>query len=226
MADGISRVGKEASLSSYSSDKAADEEQGGVTPRAQENLLALNPTLRGPIEQLLAWKIFDCAATPKYYPKNCFESVAYVTGLDYLTKRRTPAISKEPILDGPNKIKEMLASGGYVRTAAFFPFYMSKDWSRPFVVTTGLNLSAIPNNLKPGDILFFGGRSALKAKPDRFVHAAVYLGKQSDKHYVFDKPNCECGPGSPYGIVPLEDILKELVGQPAAFVDRVFVYRK
>jgi len=222
MADGISSIGQQTALSAYSPDKAED---------AEEYLLGLNPSLRGRIKQLLGWKFFACAAAPDERPKNCYETAAFVTGLDYLGGRIAVEVAG-PILSQQEQVRAMLAAGGYRKAAEFFPFQIARDPARQIKVVAGAVPALILKTLKPGDLLLFGGQGvALQGENfDRYLHAVVYLGQYRGQHYVFEKQDWACGPGSPYRIVPLEAIIEEQIGLPATYkdicLDRVFVLRK
>jgi len=232
MADTISRVGKEVDPAAYGPGQAAEEKKFGVPgPAVRECLLALNPSLRGPIGQLLDRKFYDCAAAPEEQPKNCYETVAYVKGLDYLSRRQVYEESVGPIMADQDKVSELLAAGGYRKVAESFPFHNVKGQANTVELVVGVKLSAIPKNLKSGDLVLFGGRglNSKGEEVDRFTHAMVYLGRHGGKHYVFEKINKECGPGSPYQIISLEAVLVQLIGMPSThnniYIDRVFALR-
>jgi hypothetical protein len=222
MVDGISYLMNEIGLSAYSPNKAEDVE---------EYLLALNPSLRGRIKQLLGWKFFACAGSPDERPKNCYETAAFVKGLDYLGGRVAVETSG-PILSQQAQVHSMLAAGGYRKAAEFFPFHIVIDSVRQSAVVAGANPALIAKTLKRGDLLLFGGQGVNPQGEnfDRYLHAVVYLGQYRGQHYVFEKQGWACGPESPYRIVPLEAIIEEQVGLPATYkdvcLDRIFVLRK
>ena len=222
MADGISYLMNEIGLSAYSPNKAESVE---------EYLLALNPSLRGRIKQLLDWKFFACAASPDERPKNCYETAAFVKGLDYLSRRGAVAATG-PILSRQEQVRAMLAAGGYRKATEFFPFHIARDSFQQSKIIAGANPARIAKTLKRGDLLLFGGQGldSQGGNFDRYLHAAVYLGQYRGQHYVFEKHDWACGPGSPYRLVSLEAIIEEQVGLPAAYgniyLDRVFVLRK
>jgi hypothetical protein len=201
-------------------------------PALREYLLDINPSSRGAIKQLLARRFYDCTAAPKDEPKNCYETVAYVKGLDYLSRRRVQDENIGPIMAAPGAVRELFAAGGYRKVAETFLFRIEKKRGTTGEVIASADLSAIPKNLRIGDILLFGGRGVDRQGTgyDRYVHAMIYLGERRGKHYVFEKWNGECGPRSPYQIIALEAILKQQVGTPATYkdvyIDRLFVLRK
>jgi hypothetical protein len=230
MVDGISRVGNMLLIAAGNQDQGPVEESGGVAPGVRDRLLALNPSLRGPLEKLLNWKFVACAAAPQDQPKNCYETTAFVTGLDFKSRRREQTGDREPILDDQDKIAEMLAAGGYRKTAEFYPYRQKPGPGLKEKVIAGINSAAIPKNLKSGDLIMFGWHSvdAKGKRLDRYVHAMVYLGRAQGQEYVFEKQNLVCGPADPYRIISLKTTLARQVGLGVTEknIDRVFVYRK
>lgn len=57
----------------------------------------------------------------------------------------------------------------------------------------------------------------------------IYLGKINGRHYVFEKPNMNCGPNSRYKIIALGEKLKLNIGDDSLcinYYDTVFAYRR
>ncbi len=105
-----------------------------------------------------------------------------------------------------------LSTGGYEKIKQILPFEVNY---RQEAVKIQVDLNKV--DLKPGDILFWGG---LQRNPDKtisvdnYVHAAVYLGDYNGRHYAFQKPSLFCGPKSPFMIRSLEDDFEENLGSP------------
>ena len=159
MTDGIALVRNEAGLAAKPQTMTEEAGKNGVPgARVSEYLLSLNPSRRRQIEQLLDWKYCQCETVPDDQPKNCYETAAFVTGLDFISRRRVQAERNGPILDEQDEIAKMLAAGGYLKVTQAFIFRVGKEQGKPEETIIGINLSSLPKNLKPGDIMLFGGR--------------------------------------------------------------------
>ncbi|MBN3032844.1 MAG: hypothetical protein JW873_01990 [Candidatus Saganbacteria bacterium] len=197
----------------------------------KEYLFSLNPARRGAIRRLLQAGYSDCRPATEY-PKNCYETMAFVTGQDYLGRRRPATAPGGAVMADQEKIAELLSSAGYVRVKVTFPFRLGRRSPEQPAEIVGINRAALPTGLKPGDLVLFGGRGldGKGREVDRYIHAVVYLGSYRGRHYIFEKPNYECGAGSPYQIISLEKVFAEMIGLEANShnipVDRLFVLRK
>ena len=226
MTDAISGFGQGTKTSA--STPAATEEG-----TAQAYLLAHLPDpLRGRVKQLLRMKYNQCGPAAPQYPRNCYEAAAFVNGLKFIGRRRSPAQGHEPMLDEQEKIAEMLFTGGFTKVASAIVFDVGTEPGKTARTIIGANLAAVPKNMKAGDLIMFGGWSYNKKGQvvDHCVHATVYLGSYRGKDYVFEKENLFCGPDGPYQIKTLAEVIKDKIGLPevygGVYLDRIFVLRK
>ncbi len=190
-----------------------------------------------------------CDLKDESVPKNCFEAVAFVLRLDYVSQRRKVysncleyngkgMVSCESYLSDDHRFINLLESAGYKNVTQIMPFktihvvegegYRRFHWNE----IVGLNNLSDFDSLKPGDVLVFGlnYRTEEFGEYSAFKHACIYLGKYNGKHYVFEKPSVRCGPNSPFRIISLTEKLSGAIGQPTdcnkSCYDTVFVYRK
>ena len=211
----------------------ADPPAGSGEEGVQAYLLARLPApLRAKVQQLLSVKNNQCGPAQPQLPRNCYETAAFVTGLKFVERRRSPAVGHEPMLDENEKIIEMLARGGFRKAAVAIVFDIAGEPGKVERSIIGANMAAVPKDLKAGDIIMFGGWSynGKQQVIDRYTHATVYLGRFQGKDYVFEKENLYCGPKYPYRIKTLEAVIKDKIGSPevynGVFLDRIFVLRK
>jgi hypothetical protein len=220
---GLPAISDEAAIASWGDRKERPDERPEMSRRwLREHFSRLTPSLRRRLAFLINQRYRTCQAAARSLPRNCFEAAAYMSDLNFLS-RRTSDCGGQKTLDDKNLL-DLLMMRGYRSLYAFQPFETIKLSGDK--VISKVVMSAIPE-LHPGDILFFGADPVEKG--NKYLHAAVYLGVFAGERYLFEKPSFDCGKSSPYQVISLEAKLKQNRGNPDSCdhcYDSVFVYRQ
>ena len=233
--------------------RAGSKETPGSDVTSAESPLLKNKALpwkmRKNMITLLKLGHRPCDLKDASLPRNCFEAVAFVLGLDYVSQRKpersncrewngpSMAPCETYLIDDPfdHRFINMIEDAGYKNVMRAMPFrtvHVIEEGIYHSNEIIGLNNLCSFEALEPGDVLVFGLniRTEEDGSYSSFKHACIYLGKHKGKHYIFEKPSIRCGPDSPYRIISLTDKLSGAIGQPTdcenSCYDTVYVYRK
>lgn len=191
----------------------------------QDLLNRLPPDMRTRIQALLERQFNSCEPLysddrdlqdQKSTTTNCFGTAFWVVSGD-------AAPNRESNIPG-NMLINKLDSLGYRNTMSFRAFVESSNGE------TALALEDMAQNLTTGDVLIFKSpplwdlctticQSLLENH-----HAALYLGRIDDNHFIFHKPSRPCGPGSPYEITTLQELFLDAF--TASLYRTISVYRQ